>query len=66
MEGVDLVFGYPGGALIPLFDTLMDAEDIRFILPRHEQGGGHMADGYARATGRVGVVIATSGPRWVA
>ena len=48
MEKVDVVFGYPGGALIPLFDTLMDATDIRFILPRHEQGGGHMADGYAR------------------
>jgi acetolactate synthase-1/2/3 large subunit len=61
-EKVEVVFGYPGGALIPLFDTLMDAEDIRFVLPRHEQGGGHMADGYARATGKVGVAIATSGP----
>ncbi|MHC4886131.1 MAG: biosynthetic-type acetolactate synthase large subunit [Planctomycetota bacterium] len=62
MEKVEIVFGYPGGALIPLFDALMDATDIRFVLPRHEQGGGHMADGYARATGKVGVAIATSGP----
>ena len=61
-EGVDTVFGYPGGALIPLFDELVDAEDINFILPRHEQAGAHAADGYARATGKPGVVIATSGP----
>ncbi len=61
-EGVDTVFGYPGGALIPLFDELVDAEDINFILPRHEQAGAHAADGYARVTGKPGVVIATSGP----
>lgn len=61
-EKVKVVFGYPGGALIPLFDRLMDETSFRFILPRHEQGGGHMADGYARATGEVGVVFATSGP----
>lgn len=61
-EGVKLVFGYPGAALIPIFDKLMDADDIRFVLPRHEQGGIHAADGYARATGKTGVVFATSGP----
>ncbi len=61
-EGVDTVFGYPGGALIPLFDELVDAKDINFILPRHEQAGAHGADGYARVTGKPGVVIATSGP----
>lgn len=61
-EGVDVVFGYPGGALIPLFDRLVDETKIRFILPRHEQGGAHAADGYARVTGKTGVVIATSGP----
>jgi len=60
-HGVELVFGYPGGAILPTFDVLYDSP-VRFILTRHEQGAGHMADGYARATGRVGVVIATSGP----
>ncbi len=61
-EGVDLVFAYPGGQVIPLFDAFHDETSIRLILPRHEQGGAHAADGYARATGKVGVVIATSGP----
>ncbi|MHC4883902.1 MAG: biosynthetic-type acetolactate synthase large subunit [Planctomycetota bacterium] len=61
-EGIDTVFGYPGAATIHLFDRLMDAEDIRFILPRHEQGGIHAADGYARATGKPGIIMATSGP----
>ncbi len=61
-EKVDLVFGYPGGSVIPIFDKLYDCPDIRLILPRHEQGGGHAADGYARASGRCGVCIATSGP----
>ncbi len=61
-EGVDLVFGYPGGQIIPLFDAFHDEEDIRLVLPRHEQAGAHAADGYARVTGRPGVVIATSGP----
>ncbi len=61
-EKVKVVFGYPGGSLIPLFHDLQDAKDIKFILPRHEQGGGHMADGYARVSGEVGVAIATSGP----
>ncbi len=60
-EGVDLMFGLPGGVVLPLFDALYDSE-IKFIMTRHEQGATHMADGYARATGKVGVVIATSGP----
>ncbi len=62
-EGVDRVFGYPGGAIIPVYDRLYDYSDkIRHILTRHEQGAIHAAQGYARATGRTGVVIATSGP----
>ncbi|MBI4568980.1 MAG: biosynthetic-type acetolactate synthase large subunit, partial [Planctomycetes bacterium] len=62
-EGVDLVFGYPGGANIPLYDALYHFQkEVRHILPRHEQGGVFAADGYARASGRVGVAIATSGP----
>ena len=60
-EGVDIIFGIPGGVLIPLFDVLYDS-DLKVILTRHEQGAGHAADGYARATGKVGVCIATSGP----
>ena len=61
-EGVDTVFGYPGGTVINLYDELFSFKDIRHILPRHEQAGTHAADGYARATGKVGVAIATSGP----
>ncbi|MEA3282272.1 MAG: acetolactate synthase large subunit [Euryarchaeota archaeon] len=60
-EGVDTIFGYPGGVLLPLYDELYDS-DIRHILVRHEQGAAHAADGYARATGKVGVCLATSGP----
>src|SRR5215204_1780529 len=60
-EGVDVVFGYPGGANLPTYDAFVDA-GIRHILVRHEAGGGHAAEGYAQATGRVGVVFATSGP----
>jgi acetolactate synthase-1/2/3 large subunit len=60
-QGVDTMFGYPGGVVLPLFDRLYDAP-IRIVNPRHEQGGCHMADGYARASGKVGVVVATSGP----
>ena len=60
-EGVDVVFGVPGGAILPAYDPLL-ASPIRHVLARHEQGAGHMAEGYAHATGRVGVVIATSGP----
>ena len=62
-EGIDLVFGYPGGAIMPLYDTLFSYRDkIRHILTRHEQGAIHAAEGYARATGKTGVVISTSGP----
>jgi len=60
-EGVEYVFGYPGGAAIPLFDALYDSK-IKLVLVRHEQGATHMADGYARATGKPGVVLVTSGP----
>ncbi len=61
-EGVDTVFGYPGGMAIDLFDALYDADDIEVILPRHEQALVHEADGYARSTGKVGVCLVTSGP----
>ncbi len=60
--GVEVVFGIPGGAILPTYDPLMDSAKVRHILVRHEQGGGHAAEGYAQATGRVGVTIATSGP----
>src|SRR5213083_2703286 len=60
-EGVTDVFGYPGGAILPAYDALL-RYPIRHVLVRHEQGATHMADGYARASGRVGVAIATSGP----
>lgn len=62
-EGVDTVFGYPGGAIMPIYDALYDyADKLRHILVRHEQGGIHAAQGYARTSGRVGVAFATSGP----
>ena len=61
-EGVDTIFGYPGGTVINIYDELFSCKELRHILPRHEQAGTHAADGYARATGNVGVVIATSGP----
>lgn len=61
-EGVDTIFGYPGGQVIPLFDELYSAKEINVILVRHEQGAAHAADGYARASGKVGVCLATSGP----
>lgn len=61
-EGVDTVFGYPGGQAIKIYDALYDSRKIRHVLARHEQGATHMADGYARATGKVGVVLVTSGP----
>ena len=60
-EGVEIIFGYPGGQVLPIFDALYDAP-IKLILTRHEQGAAHAADGYARATGKVGVCLATSGP----
>jgi len=61
-EGVKHIFGYPGGAVLDIFDAIMDAPDIQFILSRHEQGAVHAADGYARASGKVGVALVTSGP----
>ncbi len=61
-EGVEVVFGFPGGQIIDVFDQLNRSDKFEFILSRHEQGATHMADGYARATGKVGVVIVTSGP----
>ena len=61
-EGVEVVFGYPGGQILPTFDKLYDFTGFKFILTRHEQGAAHAADGYARATGKVGVCLATSGP----
>lgn len=61
-EGVDVVFGYPGGTILPTYDALASYPQIHHVLSRHEQGATHMADGYARATGKVGVAIATSGP----
>jgi len=61
-NGVEVIFGYPGGVVLPIYDCLYDCKDIRHILVRHEQGAAHAADGYARATGKVGVCMATSGP----
>ncbi len=61
-EGVDVIFGFPGGAVLPLYDTLPQYPALRHILVRHEQGAAHAADGYARVTGKVGVCLATSGP----
>ncbi len=60
--GVDMIFGYPGGMILPLYDALVDEKEIKQILVTHEQNAAHAADGYARATGKVGVCIATSGP----
>lgn len=61
-EGVPVIFGYPGGAILPTYDAMTKYPQIHHVLVRHEQGASHMADGYARATGKVGVCIATSGP----
>ena len=61
LEGVEIVFGLPGGAILKAYDSMYDSP-IRHVLVRHEQGGGHMASGYAHATGKVGVTFATSGP----
>ena len=58
-EGVDTIFGYPGGVVIPIFDVLYSTKKIRFLLTRHEQGATHAADGYARSTGKVGVCLVT-------
>ncbi|WP_246657472.1 acetolactate synthase 3 large subunit [Cohaesibacter sp. CAU 1516] len=61
-QGVDHIFGYPGGAVLPIYDEIFQQEDIEHILVRHEQGAGHAAEGYARSTGKVGVLLVTSGP----
>lgn len=61
-QGVKHIFGYPGGAILPVFDAIYNSKHFEFILPKHEQGAGHMAEGYARATGKPGVVLVTSGP----
>ncbi|ETN43056.1 acetolactate synthase, large subunit, biosynthetic type [Cyphellophora europaea CBS 101466] len=61
-QGVKHVFGYPGGAILPVFDAIYNSKHFDFILPKHEQGAGHMAEGYARVTGKPGVVLVTSGP----
>ena len=61
-EGVEVIFGYPGGAVLPIYDELYDTKEIKHILVRHEQGAAHAADAYARSTGKVGVCLATSGP----
>src|SRR5438067_13293337 len=60
--GTEIVFGLPGGAILPAYDPLLDSARLRHVLVRHEQGAGHAATGYAQATGRVGVCMATSGP----
>ena len=61
-QNVKHIFGYPGGAILPVFDAIYNSKNFDFILPRHEQGAGHMAEGYARASGKPGVVLVTSGP----
>ncbi len=61
-EQVSHIFGYPGGAVLPIYDAIFDCKDIQHVLVRHEQGAAHMADGFARSTGKVGVCLATSGP----
>ncbi|MBI1340270.1 acetolactate synthase 3 large subunit [bacterium] len=61
-QGVDTIFGYPGGAVLPIYDAIHAQDAVRHILVRHEQGAGHMAEGYARSTGKCGVVLVTSGP----
>ena len=62
LQGVDVFFSYPGGVILPLYDVLGDYPELRHVLVRHEQGGAHAADGYARVTGTVGVCMGTSGP----
>jgi acetolactate synthase-1/2/3 large subunit len=62
LEGVEVAFGIPGGAILPTYDAVARGTRVRHVLARHEQGAGHMAEGYARASGKPGVAIATSGP----
>ena len=61
-QGVDVMFGYPGGAVLPIYDALFGEPSIKHVLVRHEQGAGHAAEGYARSTGKAGVALVTSGP----
>ena len=61
-QGAEIVFGYPGGAALPIYDALFEVEGLRHVLVRHEQGAAHAAEGYAKVTGRPGVCLATSGP----
>lgn len=61
-HNVDTIFGYPGGAILPVYDAIYNSDNFKFVLPKHEQGAGHMAEGYARASGKCGVVLVTSGP----
>ena len=61
-QGVEHLFGYPGGAVLPIYDALFQQDKVQHILVRHEQGAVHAAEGYARSTGKVGVVLVTSGP----
>src|ERR1041385_8399626 len=61
-QGVEYVFGYPGGAVLPIYDAMFQQDKLKHILVRHEQGAGHAAEGYARTTGKVGVMLVTSGP----
>ena len=61
-QGVDTVFGYPGGAVLPIYDALFQHNAVKHVLVRHEQGAAHAAEGYARSTGKVGVLLVTSGP----
>ena len=61
-QGVDTIFGYPGGAVLPIYDEIIQQEGLEHILVRHEQGAGHAAEGYARSTGKPGVALVTSGP----
>src|SRR4026208_291492 len=61
-QGVDHIFGYPGGAVLPIYDELFQQDKIKHILVRHEQGAAHAAEGYARSTGKCGVLLVTSGP----
>src|SRR5271163_2789622 len=61
-QGVEMVFGYPGGAVLPIYDAIFHQNKLRHILVRHEQGAAHAAEGYARSTGKVGVCLVTSGP----
>ena len=61
-HGVEFIFGYPGGAVLPIYDELKNHKSIKHILARHEQGAGHAAEGYARSSGKPGVILVTSGP----